>query len=90
MLFSLGGGRLDNEDAMRAMVLCAGLGTRLGDLTRDTPKPMLQIQGRPLLEYIIVHLGQHGFRDIAVNLHFLPDQIREYFGDGSHWNIRMT
>jgi NDP-sugar pyrophosphorylase family protein len=74
---------------MRAMVLCAGYGTRLGDLTRLTPKPMLLLEGRPLLEYIIVHLGRHGFREIAVNLHFMPGLIRDYFGDGSRWGVKI-
>jgi len=46
---------------MRAMVLCAGYGTRLGDLTHEMPKPMLPLHGRPMLEYIIVHLARYGF-----------------------------
>jgi len=75
---------------MRAMVLCAGYGTRLGDLTRDVPKPMLPLQERPMLEYIISHLAQHSFNQIAINLHFMPEAIRDYFGDGSCWNVTLT
>ena len=75
---------------MRAMVLCAGYGTRLGDLTRELPKPMLCLHGRPLLEYIICHLVHHGFDQIAINLHFMPEMIREYFGDGSTINVQLT
>jgi len=75
---------------MRAMVLCAGYGTRLGDLTRDVPKPMLPLQERPMLEYIISHLAQHSFNQIAINLHFMPDMIRDYFCDGSRWNVTLT
>lgn len=74
---------MDSGDKMKAMVLCAGYGTRLGDLTRETPKPMLLLQGRPMLEYLICHLARHGFNQIAINLHFMPDAIRDYFGDGS-------
>jgi NDP-sugar pyrophosphorylase family protein len=74
---------------MRAMVLCAGLGTRLGELTHNVPKPMLMVEGNPLLEYIIKHLSQQGYRDIAVNLHFIPDSIKAYFGDGSRWNVNL-
>jgi len=70
---------------MKAMVLCAGYGTRLGELTRDTPKPMLPVADRPLLEHIVCHLVQEGFDQIAVNLHFQPDAIRSHFGDGSRW-----
>lgn len=75
---------------MRAMVLCAGYGTRLGDLTRDTPKPMLRLQGRPMLEYIICHLARHGFNQIVINLHLMADAIRDYFGDGSHWGVELV
>lgn len=74
---------------MRAIVLCAGYGTRLGNLTRELPKPMLLLNGRPLLEYIIVHLGHQGFRQIAINLHFLPEYIKSYFGDGSRWKVTI-
>lgn len=75
---------------MRAMVLCAGYGTRLGDLTRDTPKPMFRLQERPMLEYIICRLAWHGFRQIAINLHFMPDAIRDYFGDGSRFGVELV
>ncbi len=72
------------------MVLCAGFGTRLGDLTRDWPKPMLDIQGRPLLAYILGHLRSQGCREIAVNLHFRPEVIQDWFGDGSSWGLDIT
>ena len=75
---------------MRAMVLCAGYGTRLGDLTRDSPKPMLLLQGHPLLAYIISNLARSGFNQIALNLHFMPQAIRDYFGDGSRWDVELT
>jgi NDP-sugar pyrophosphorylase family protein len=74
---------------MRAMVLCAGFGTRMGNLTREKPKPMLELNGRPLLEYIINHLARHGFREIAINLHFQPHIVCNYFGDGSLWNTSI-
>ena len=74
---------------MRAMILAAGYGTRLGDLTEETPKPLLPLQGRPLIEYVISNLAQHGFDEIAVNLHFMSDKVRGVLGDGSHWNVRI-
>ena len=74
---------------MKAVVLCAGKGTRLGALTRTTPKPMLPIHGRPLLEYTIEHLARHGFGDIAVNLHYHADQIRDFFGNGERWGVNI-
>lgn len=82
--------QVDFGDAMRAMVLCAGYGTRLGELTREMPKPMLPLQGHPLLEYIIVHLSHYGFTQIAINLHFMPEQICGYFGDGSRWGTDIV
>ncbi len=72
------------------MVLCAGYGLRLGEHTRHTPKAMLRLAGRPMLEYILRHLVRHGFDEIAVNLHFLPHQIREYFRDGRWCGCRLT
>ncbi len=74
---------------MKAMVLCAGFGTRLGDLTRDWPKPMLPIEGHPLLAYLLGHLREQGCRGVAVNLHFRPEAIRDWFGDGSRWDLRI-
>lgn len=75
---------------MKAMVLAAGYGTRLGDLTAEVPKPMLEVEGRPILEYIIAHLQRHGFDDIIVNLHYRPEMIESYFDDGSRWGVRLT
>jgi len=78
------------EGMMRAMVLCAGYGVRLGEHTRETPKPMLPLGGRPLLEHILRHLVRHGFDEIALNLHFLPETVRGHFGDGSRCGCRLT
>lgn len=75
---------------MKAMVLCAGFGTRLGALTQETPKPMLPLGERPILDYILRHLVHHGFDDIVVNLHFRPEVIRTYCGDGSRFGARIT
>ena len=78
---------MDFEIKMKAMVLCAGSGTRLGELTRQTAKPMLRLQGRPILEYTLANLKRHGFDEIAVNLHFLPETIQGYFGDGAGFGV---
>jgi len=74
---------------MRAVVLSAGYGTRLGDLTAETPKPMLDVGGRPLLEWIIRHLASEGVTDVGVNLHFRPEVIRGHLGDGSALGVRL-
>lgn len=68
---------------MRAIVLSAGYGTRLGELTQDMPKPALDVEGRPMLELIVRHLAAHHVRGIAINLHYRPEVIEELLGDGS-------
>lgn len=75
---------------MKAMVLCAGMGTRLGELTRQTPKPLLRIGQRTILEHILANLQRHGFDQVAINLHFEADQIRAAFGDGSRHRVHIT
>lgn len=74
---------------MRAMILAAGVGSRLDPLTRNVPKPMVPIVNRPVMEYLIELLARHGFNEIMVNLHYLGDQIASYFGDGSSWGVRI-
>jgi NDP-sugar pyrophosphorylase family protein len=61
---------------MKAMILCAGYGTRLGDLTRDTPKPLLRVGGNALVDYILANLQKHGCSEVVINLHHHGDQIR--------------
>jgi NDP-sugar pyrophosphorylase family protein len=74
---------------MKALVLCAGYGTRLGELTREIPKPMLPIKGEPLLSYTLSYLARSGISQAAINLHYKPEVIRDYFGDGSSWGIEL-
>lgn len=75
---------------MRAMVLAAGYGTRLGEATRLVPKPMLDVHGRPLLEWILRHLAAQGIEEVALNVHFLPEQIEQYFRDGTQLGLRIN
>jgi mannose-1-phosphate guanylyltransferase len=65
---------------MRAMVLAAGLGTRLRPLTYQISKPMVPVLDRPVMEHILDLLGQHSFSEVIANLHYFPDSIREHFG----------
>jgi NDP-sugar pyrophosphorylase family protein len=75
---------------MKALVLCAGYGTRLGSLTELVPKPMLPLAGEPMMAHTLRYLRGQGIMEIAVNLHFRPEAIREYFGDGAKLGIKLT
>jgi mannose-1-phosphate guanylyltransferase len=66
---------------MKAMVLAAGLGTRLRPLTYEITKPMVPVLDRPVMEHILDLLAMHGFDRVIANLHYFPDSIREYFGE---------
>lgn len=75
---------------MKALILAAGEGSRLRPLTLDRPKPMVDLAGMPVLEHILLWLREGGVRDIAINLHYKPDVITDYFGDGSDWGVEIT
>ncbi len=66
---------------MRAMVLAAGLGTRLRPLTYEITKPMVPVLDRPVMEHIVDLLDRHGFEQVIANLHYFPDSIRDHFGE---------
>jgi mannose-1-phosphate guanylyltransferase / phosphomannomutase len=74
---------------MKAVILAGGEGTRLRPLTSNQPKPMMPLVNRPMMEHIVRLLAQHGFDDIVVTVAFLANQIRNYFGDGSDFGVRM-
>src|SRR5918999_114775 len=75
---------------MKAVIMAGGQGTRLRPLTSDQPKPMIPIVHAPCMEHIVKLLARHGITDIAVTLQFMPDEIRDYFGDGSEWGVSMS
>src|SRR5438093_10463888 len=66
---------------MKAMVLAAGLGTRLKPITFEIPKPMVPVLDRPVMAHILGLLRRQGFDEVIANLHYFPDTIRDYFGD---------
>ncbi|NSL54052.1 sugar phosphate nucleotidyltransferase [Uliginosibacterium aquaticum] len=73
----------------KAMILAAGQGTRVRPLTKDIPKPMVPILGKPVLEYIIEHLARYGVKEIMINVAFMHRKIEEYFGDGHRWGVEI-
>jgi mannose-1-phosphate guanylyltransferase len=66
---------------MKAMVLAAGLGTRLRPLTYEITKPMVPVLDRPVMEHILDLIDRHSFEGVIANLHYFPETIREYFGE---------
>ena len=75
---------------MKAMIMAAGLGTRLRPLTNMVSKPMVQMAGRPCLEHTIRLLRKYGVTDIVINLHYMPDAIRKHFGRGEKFGVNIT
>jgi NDP-sugar pyrophosphorylase family protein len=75
---------------MKALILAAGAGTRLRPLTDTCPKPMLPVAGTPLLARTLRWLRRYGVTEAALNLHHLPDVVRDGLGDGAAFDMRLT
>lgn len=74
---------------MKAMILAAGRGERMRPLTDHTPKPLLKVAGKPLIEWHIENLKKAGFEDIVINIAWLGDQIPVALGDGSKFGVNL-
>ncbi len=74
---------------MKAMILAAGLGTRMRPLTNHTPKPLLKIGEKPLIVWHIERLREAGFRQIVINVAYLGQQIIDFLGDGSKFGVQV-
>jgi len=72
-----------------AVIMAGGRGSRLGDLTRSTPKPMLRVAGRPILERLVLHLVGHGIRRVFISVHYLAESIKAHFGDGTGFGCKI-
>jgi NDP-sugar pyrophosphorylase family protein len=75
---------------MKAILLAAGKGTRLRPLTDNIPKVMIPINGKPLIEYHLEQLARGGISNIFINLHHLPEKIKEFVADGKKWGINVN
>ena len=75
---------------MKAFILAAGLGTRLKDLTKDLPKPLLKVRGKSLIEWNILKLKKAGFEHIIINTHYLGDLIEDHIGNGEKFNLKIS
>ncbi len=74
---------------MKALVLAAGKSTRIAAAVPSKPKPLIEIAGQPVLFHNLDLLKKHGIRDIWINLHYEPDQIKKAVGDGKRWNAAI-
>jgi len=74
---------------VRALVLCAGRGERLRPLTDKTPKPLIKLAGETLLGRHLARLADAGFSQVVVNVSHLAEQISDYVGDGSRWQLKV-
>ena len=73
-----------------AVIMAGGMGKRLRPLTDNCPKPMLSLNGRPILEHIIERLRKDGFSRFVLSLHYLGDMIEDHFGDGSRFEVEIS
>lgn len=74
---------------MKAIVLAAGKGTRLGTLTREVPKVLLPVNGKPILEHILSWLQGNGIREVGINLHTFSEMVVSCFGDGTRLGVKI-
>ncbi len=83
-------GLLDRQQVSSPVFLMAGgFGTRLYPLTQDCPKPMLKIGNKPILELILESFIRDGFQNFFISTHYLPEVIKDYFGNGSQWGVNI-
>ena len=75
---------------MRAMILAAGLGKRMHPLTQNTPKPLLKVAGKALIEHQLARLQHAGITDVVINHSYLGSQIEAALGDGAHYGLSIN
>src|SRR5258706_2134033 len=75
---------------MKAVILAAGKGTRMRELTDELPKPMLRVQGKPILEHILAGLTSAGVREVFIVTGWKADVIENHFDNGAKWNTRIV
>lgn len=75
---------------MTAVILAGGLGTRMGDICKDTPKPLIEVNGKPVLQHQIETLSGEGIKDFVLVIGHMSDKVLEYFGDGSKFGVNIT
>lgn len=79
-----------NAKPNKIVVMAGGYGTRLGNLTKDVPKPMLPLGNKPVLEHIIGHCCDNGFNNICISVNYKSEVIKSYFKDGANFGASIT
>ena len=74
---------------MKAIILAGGRGERLRPLTDETPKPLLPIQGKPIIEHAVENLKKHGIKDIILSIGHLPEKIQSHLGTGENLGVNL-
>jgi MurNAc alpha-1-phosphate uridylyltransferase len=74
---------------MKAFIFAAGFGTRLKELTKNIPKPLLKVKGRSLIEWNILKLKSAGFDQIIINTHYLGNKIENHIGNGEKFDLKI-
>ncbi len=75
---------------MKVFILAGGFGTRLGELTKNTPKPLINVNGKPILEWVILNLKKYDLKDITISTHYLSNKILDHFGDGALFGVSIS
>jgi len=78
------------DDSMKGIIMAGGEGSRLRPLTCDLPKPMVPVMNKPVMTYSIGLLKRYGISEIGVTLQYLPEQIQDYFQDGSNYGVHLN
>lgn len=72
------------------VLMAGGLGTRLGELTKDCPKPLLRVGNKPVLETILENCKEYAFKRFYISINYKAEMVKEYFGDGSRWGVEIN
>lgn len=81
---------IGTERTNPVVLMAGGLGSRLGDLTSNCPKPLLKVGNKPILEIILENFIEHGFKNFYFSVNYMSEQIEDYFKDGADWGVNIT
>lgn len=71
------------------LIIAGGFGKRLGSLTKKTPKPLLEIKGKPIIHHIVDKAQKNGIKKVLISIHYLGEKIKSYFGDGANFGLQI-